>query len=137
MNRKGFTLVELLGVVTILAMLGLIIVPTINKVLKDNKNKLYDVQIKNIENGAKNFVADNIFYIDIPVNSSVGITLGDLKNLGYVDKEIANPINGYPFSDSLLIIITNTTSDFDYFVCENGCDTNIPLYGDNCAEIFC
>ena len=137
MKNKGFTLVELLGVVTILAMLGLIIVPTMNKVLKDNKNKLYDVQIKNILDGAKNFVADNIFYIDIPVNDSVGITLGDLRNLGYVDKEIANPINGYVFSDSLLVIITNTTSDFDYSICENGCNTDIPLYGDDCAEIFC
>ena len=78
MKKNGFTLVELLGVVTILAMLGMIIVPVINKVITDNKNELYEVQIRNIKSGASNFVSENIFSeeLDIPNNSSIGIKLG-------------------------------------------------------------
>lgn len=140
MKENGFTLVELLGVVTILAMLGLIIVPTINKVLSDNKRKLYDVQIRNIRSGASNFVTENILSIDIPINSSVGITLGDLKSLGYIDTDISDPVSRSKFDDSLAIIITNTSNGYDYKVCTNevSCDLNIPFYdGDDCAEIFC
>ena len=53
MKSKGFTLIELLGVVTILAMLGMIIVPTVSKVVSDNKQQLYDVQIRNIKSGTR------------------------------------------------------------------------------------
>lgn len=136
MKNKGFTLVELLGVVTILAMLGLIIVPTVNKVLSDNKKKLYDVQIRNIEEGASNFVADHIFSFEIGLNESVGITLGDLKRLGYIDSDIIDPISRNKFDDSLLIVITNTNNTFTYTICDS-CSNDIPLYGDDCAEIFC
>lgn len=136
MKDNGFTLVELLGVVTILAMLGLIIVPTVNKVISDNKKKLYDVQIRNIEDSASAFVADHIFQFDVSLNNSVGITLGNLKRLGYIDEDIVDPITRKKFSDSVLIIITNTTNGFTYSVCED-CSFDIPLYGDDCAEIFC
>lgn len=117
MKNKGFTLIELLGVVTILAMLGLIIVPTINKVVNDNKQKLYDVQIRNIENGASNFVADNVLNIDIPLGTSKGITLLRLKNLGYIDNDIVDPISKEKFDDSIVVIISNTVNGYQYKVC--------------------
>lgn len=125
MKKNGFTLVELLGVVTILAMLGMIVVPTISRILSENKKILYDTQIRNIESGASNFVADNVFNIDISVGESKGITLGKLKNLGYVENEVIDPISKKSFSDDMVIIITNTSSGYEYTVCtENvSCDS--------------
>ena len=141
MNKKGFTLVELLGVVAILAMLGLVIVPVISNVLSDNKEKLYDVQINNIKSGASSFVAENIFDINISSGNSVGITLGDLKNLGYIDEDIKDPITRNNFSDDLAITITNQNGVFTYTVCTEGvsCNLDIPFYDGSggCAEIFC
>jgi prepilin-type N-terminal cleavage/methylation domain-containing protein len=141
MNKKGFTLVELLGVVAILAMLGLVIVPVISNVLSDNKEKLYDVQINNIKSGASSFVAENIFDINISSGDSVGITLGDLKNLGYIDEDIKDPITRNNFSDDLAITITNQNGVFTYTVCTEGvsCNLDIPFYDGSggCAEIFC
>ena len=109
MKKNGFTLVELLGVVTILAMLGMIIVPVIDNVLKNNKRKLYDVQIRVIKDAASSFVADRVFdeYFDIDPGDSLGIRLGKLKEFGYIDGDVVNPIDKTNFSDSLLIIITN------------------------------
>jgi len=131
MNKKnGFTLVEFLGVITILAMLGVIIVPTINNVISENRKKLYDTQIRNIKASASNFVSENILSLDIEKNESLGITLGMLKELGYIDKNITNPITRESFDNDLVIIITNNESGFEYTVCtsDNLCDIDYELY---------
>ena len=120
MKKNGFTLVELLGVVTILAMLGLVIVPVITNVLNDKKRELYNVQIKNIEESASNYVADHIFEIDIPTGTSKGITLGRLKNSGYLDDDIVNPITKVKFDDSIIVMVTNGSNGFSFKVCVSG-----------------
>ena len=120
MKKNGFTLVELLGVVTILAMLGMIVVPTINKVISDNKRELYEIQISNIKSGTSDFVSENIFSdrLEIPNNSSIGIKLGKLKELGYVDSDISDPITKNKFSDDMVVMITNRNNVFSYTVCD-------------------
>lgn len=132
MKKNGFTLIELLGVVTLLAMLGLIIVPTVNKVVSDNKVKLYNVQIRIIKSAASDFVSENVLSLDIPNNSSIGIKLGKLKELGYVDNNISNPISKAKFSDDMIILITNKNSSYSYTVCDGSvnCDTNVTIYGE-------
>jgi prepilin-type N-terminal cleavage/methylation domain-containing protein len=134
MRKNGFTLIELLGVIVILAMLGVIIVPTINKVITDNKNELYEVQIRNIKSGVSNFVSENIFSdgLSIPNNSSIGIKLGKLKELGYIDSDITNPITKNKFSDDLVILITNKDNGYSYTVCDErvNCNTNVRMYGE-------
>lgn len=134
MKKNGFTLVELLGVIAILAMLGLIIVPTINKVISDNKQELYNVQIRSIKSAASNFVSENIFSDDlvIPNNSSIGIKLGKLKELGYIDSDIKNPINKMEYSDDLVILITNNNNSYTYTVCDESvnCSKDYKLYGE-------
>lgn len=117
MRNRGFTLVELLGVVAILAMLGLVIVPVISNVLSNNKRELYNVQIRNIESAANNYVSEHVFDIDISIGSSKGITLGTLKSFGYISDDIVDPITRKKFSDDMVIIISNTSSGFVYKVC--------------------
>lgn len=43
MNKKGFTLVEVLAVITILAIVVAIITPSISRILKENKNNKYQL----------------------------------------------------------------------------------------------
>lgn len=117
MKDKGFTLVELLGVVFILALLGLLVVPVVGNVLDDKKRDLYNVQIQNIEDGAKSYVAEHVFDIDISIGMSRGITLGTLQSLGYVEDNIVNPLTRQIFSDDLVIVISNTSGGFTYKVC--------------------
>ena len=124
-NSKGFTLIELLGVIVILAMLGVVIVPMLDGVIKSNKNDLYDTQIRNIKSAASNYVSENILSLDIPLDSSISITLGELKSMGYVDTDISDPITGKPFSSNLVILITNTSSGFSYTVCTDNVSCNV------------
>ena len=117
-KNNGFTLVELLGVVIILSMLGIVIVPSINNVISDSKRKLYDVQIDNIKVGASNYVNEHIFELDFENNDSIGITLGFLKQMGYVDDNISDPIKKSKFSDDMIIVINNNSNVFSYVVCD-------------------
>jgi len=48
MNKKGFTLVELLAVIIILAAILVIILPSVSRTLKKSKNTIYDIQINDI-----------------------------------------------------------------------------------------
>ena len=127
MKKNGFTLIELLGVVTILGLLGVIIVPTINNVISKNKQVLYDTQIRNIESAASHYVSENFLSLDIPNNSTVGIHLLYLKNLGFIDKDITDPSTREKFSDDLVILITNKDNVYSYTVCVDGvsCNTNV------------
>lgn len=58
-NKNGFTLVEILGVITILSVLALIAIPTIDNIVTKNREKLYDSQIRTIEDGLKTWANAN------------------------------------------------------------------------------
>lgn len=132
MKENGFTLIELLGVIIVLAMLGVVIIPFISDIISDNKKELYDVQIRNIKSGASNFMSENVFNIEIASGSSLGIRLGKLKELGYVDNDVYNPITRNKFNDDMLVIINYSNSAYSYIVCDGSvvCDSNVSVYGE-------
>ena len=59
MKKNGFTLVELLGVITILAIVAVLGSYSISAVSKTIKTNLWNNKIKLIENGAASFGEDN------------------------------------------------------------------------------
>ncbi|MDD2435279.1 MAG: leucine-rich repeat protein [Bacilli bacterium] len=88
--KKGFTLIELLGVVILLGVIALLVVPTINKVIKDSKDNAYNQQVKTIENSARKWSVVNNDEIS-EINSTF-LSIQDLINGGYVKQdEIIDP----------------------------------------------
>ena len=59
MKQKGFTFVELLAVITIIGIIGLIVTPTLEKMIKENSNKIYNTQLDNIKLSLQNWASDN------------------------------------------------------------------------------
>lgn len=114
--KKGFTLVEMLGVITVIALLALIIFPIVNNQLNDNKEKLYDIQINNIENAAKSYGADNIHLLPTEDNGEFKITLNTLVEEGYIDDGLTDPITQEAFPSDMEIIITNEDGNLNYMV---------------------
>ena len=47
--KKGFTLVELLAVITVLAIITVIAVPTVSRSIENSKQKSHDIQIKKMK----------------------------------------------------------------------------------------
>ena len=91
-NKKGFTLVEILVSIGLLALLGSVIAISLNRVFKDNNKKHYNEYVEKIKSSAMLFVNNTVDIInDLNDNSFKIITIGDLIDNGYVNDSLVNP----------------------------------------------
>ena len=117
MKKRGFTLTEVLGVLTVLALLALLITPVISKTIKNNKQKLYNDQIKIIEKAAKDYTIKNTDVL--PEEGTITyITLGEIKRSGVLQEEVRNPMTKELFPDDLQIKISFENNQYVYEVIE-------------------
>ena len=79
--KKGFTLVELVAVVTVLCLLVALITPSMMKIAKDRKVQLYESKIKWVESNATSWGNANIETLSMDCTC---ITVGELINKGYL-----------------------------------------------------
>ena len=115
MKKNGFTLIELMAVITILVILSLIIVPIVDKNVKRSKDEMYDVQIENIRLAGINYYTDNITLR--PKNGeSTSISLSDLIDSDYIGS-VVNPKTGKEFSENIMVKVTNNSGKYIYLVC--------------------
>lgn len=85
MKKNGFTLVELIGTVLILALMMLIIIPVVSKSMKSGIEDADKKAKANIELAAQNYVADNGY--------SPCISIDTLVNNGYLEEKPKLPSN--------------------------------------------
>lgn len=125
MRRNGFTLVELMAVITILVILSLIIVPIVDKNVKRSKDDMYSIQIENIRMGGMGYFSDNIDKRPRE-GTYCSISLDTLINEDYMSDDVVNPKNGLSF-DNLFVQIFNNNGKYNYLVCpiESGCEDTI------------
>lgn len=87
--KKGFTLIEMLAVIVILAIISLIIFPEVNKIIKNSKQKSYDTQINNLINATKKMTAKDSSLLPEEVSGSKKcVTLSELKLAGEIDTDV-------------------------------------------------
>ena len=123
MKKRGFTLIEMMSVIIILAVIALIVTPLVIGSIKDSKQKLYDTQIENIVSAAKSYMID----LDLEDNETITLTLNDLKKTGKVKKDIKNPKTGEEFNECMMVTVTKMGESYDYKVTEEeslNCETN-------------
>ena len=100
MKRKGFTIIEVLGVMVILSVLALIIYPVISENIIRGKENALTVNIGVIEKATENWLDTNA---GIVPKENFTLYLIDLKASGLIDKEIKNPKTGKKFPDDMEI----------------------------------
>jgi prepilin-type N-terminal cleavage/methylation domain-containing protein len=83
MNKKGFTLIELMAVVAIIAIIGVLVIPKILKVKNENINRLYKEQEDRLVDKAREYMNDN--YISSSLDTFV-ITKAQLISGGYISE---------------------------------------------------
>lgn len=100
MNKKGFTLVELIGVVVILGLIALVAFPALLNQINDSKKQVSDSQKEIIISAAKSYVSEN--KNDYADKSSFEIPVSDLISGSYLDRNIVSS-----FSDNDIVVTFN------------------------------
>ena len=91
MNKKGFTLVEILVSIGLLALLGSVIAISLNRVFKDNNIKNYNEYVEKVKSSAMLYVNNTVDIInDLNDSWFKIITIGDLVDNGYFKDKIIN-----------------------------------------------
>ncbi|MCM1371219.1 MAG: type II secretion system GspH family protein [Clostridium sp.] len=117
MKKNAFTLIELLAVIVIIGILSTIAFIVVDKTIKDNKEKLYNVQLNNIYDATQMWTVDNMDILRD--KTTYCISLNILQENNYIDKNIKNPKTDKEFDGNLKIVITDTINGYDYTLDEN------------------
>lgn len=111
MKSKAFTLVELLGVIVLLGILGIVIIPRVGDSITNSKETALVTQEEQIKKAANDFVIDNIELFDN--TDTITIKLGVLKQKGYLPINIKNPKTRKNISNESTIIIKRIDNKFE------------------------
>lgn len=127
MNSKGFSLIELLAVILVLAALAIIAIPSINTYLEEGKEKTFNQNIAEIEKASKKWVFTYGNTVEwkldeITGNKTYELDLTDLKKTEFIGNEYTkNPLE----EDMELtgcILITLSPSDVYTYKFYEECD---------------
>ena len=114
----GFTLIELLAAIFIIGIISVIATPIINRVTNQSRDELYQTQINNITEGAKNWAAKNLIFLPEGTGERITLTLGQLKMDGFIKGDIKNPKNKKLFPNDMEIIVEKGLYGYTYKVME-------------------
>ena len=111
--KKGFTLVELLAVLVILAVVSMLVFPNVVKIIADSKEKLYQSQMRDIESVGKNFAMDHTELLDANHINPTYVTVDALKYSGYLEiDKISNPKTGEEMNGCVKIDYNETNNQY-------------------------
>lgn len=123
MNKKGFTLAELLGVIVILSIIGIIAFTGIDRNIKNGRYTSCKTQEKNLIESTKVMVIDypNVLpTISSPTEVPVAVLQdgGTIKSQvisgGYIEDNLENPMTEKPYAQSNVKVKITTTNGKDY-----------------------
>ena len=84
-KNKGFTLIEILGVIVIMGIIMMVVIPTLSQMIHDNDNKAYKNYYNLIEEGTRVYASKLTDSLGTSQNTGCKqITLSELIDNGYV-----------------------------------------------------
>lgn len=123
MNRKGFTLIEVLAVVVIIGLLGIFVIPSLITNIENAKKTSYDTLIKNIVTASQAYY-EECEYGDLSDSTKYGTyackienkkiitTLETLANTGFLKVNDIKQVNNKEIK-----VVLNPTNDKDISKC--------------------
>ena len=114
MKNKGFTLVELLGVIVVLGIIATITVPLVQRTIIEKTEDSYNKQVTSFEKAAKNYVASDVYNMS-SCTSGCPVTLKELQEKGFLPSgNIINPKTDETFNMENEVVITYDGTKFSY-----------------------
>lgn len=112
MNNKGFTLVELLGVILILSIIMLIAIPNITSILERTKKDNYIADCKKLVSLVQYELRKGVYSKPNSDGGAILIKLGDLAT-----DDIVRDSDGYEYdSDASYVMVANEDGFLVYYV---------------------
>lgn len=112
--KRGFTLIELMGVIVVLGVLAAISTIAVDKIIKENKQSVYEAQIASIEDGARAWAAKHINEVPDENGAAISVPLLFLRNEGIISEDFENPKTNKPFNNDLYINISYEGGIYKY-----------------------
>lgn len=112
--KRGFTLVELLGIITVLGIIAVIVTPVIQRTLEQNEDTIYKTLVKQIEGNAKDYLAINTNKLPQNEGDTVLIKIGDIKKEGIIQINIKNPKTNNIISNESYVKVTKESNNYYY-----------------------
>ena len=114
MNKKGFTLIELVGVIVLLGIMAVITVPIVRNITKDAKQKGYEKQINVVLESSKNWAIQNTDLLP-ENNTSILVKMDTLKKDGFLEnRKIINPVNNEEMNGCAKITYNTDFNQYEY-----------------------
>lgn len=114
--KKGFTLVEMIAVITLLAVIALIVIPNMVSIIDKQKDKLYNKQVEEINNAVELYLSR-----ETPTGDNIVLSLSTLKTKGYLKNEdIIDPRDKSVIDGDFLLTWDSDNNRYDYNFYQGG-----------------
>ncbi len=114
MKKSGFTLVELLGVIVIVAALSLIVFPIVMGQFRKNKSQISAVTERLIEEAASLYVDANPNQYELMNGNVYCVTLNQLVNSGNLSEPLIDSSTGDKIPLTYTVKISVINNQFSY-----------------------
>lgn len=118
-NNRGFTMIEIIGVVVIMGVILLLIIPGISKLMAQFRNDYYDKLENSINESGKDFFNDNKMYLPDGILESTYVNASELINKKYADSLLDYRGNSCSLEDkkSYVVVIYRGDGKYEYQSC--------------------
>lgn len=121
--KKGFTLIELLSVIIIIGVVALIVFPTVMNSIKKSRQKLYDIQVQDIEKIGKEWATEHREYLDHTHLNTIGVPLKSLVNSNYIqNSSVIDPRDKSQMDGCVVITYEDVSNQYQYQYVESKCE---------------
>ena len=126
MNKKGFTLAEILGVIVIIALLLLLLMPTIIDKMAQNGDKAGEINDSLIYDAVNNYIEENI---DKNKPGNYCIPIQDLVDDGKLVDPVIDVTTGEDITDKTIYVTIDSDGNITHQIVEKDeCDANSSIY---------
>lgn len=117
MNKKAFTLVELLAVIIVLGILLVIIVPKIFSTISKSKEDIYKVKEDQMKKAAEDYTLYNVTEMPTSIGTKININLIDLINGKFINQ--IKDLDDDSICQGYVVITKTNTENYSYTSCIN------------------
>lgn len=129
MNRKGFTLIELIVTIALLAVVSIISFVSITNIINDSKEKNCNNLVKSIKSATKDYISDNRYTDELYMPDGRIKTEFNTSNISkYLNGDLVNPYDNKTINDDIIIRVEynsdNTPKNISVFYKNGEIDCN-------------